>query len=115
MLHINPSFPCQLKAGSPLTRYVCFNAPRNQPCPSHSVAPPSSLPRCAHRVLPPSASAVLPSSPRATAQQPRGDAAEKMCFILHNTHADTAVVCMLRVRSYSLGGPGQGPRPLWHA
>ena len=36
---------------------------------SHSATPPSPLPRCAHRVLPPSASAVLPSSHRATAQR----------------------------------------------
>src|SRR5712691_11862762 len=63
-------------------RYVCFNALRNQPSPCDRLA------------------------------AERGDAAEKMCFILHNTHTDTTVVCMLRVRSYSLGGPGQGPQPL---
>jgi hypothetical protein len=66
---------------------------------------PSPCPGMLRRVRLPGAQAVLPTSHRATAQQPRGDAAGKMCFILPTTH--TAVVCMLRVRSHSLGGADQ--------
>src|SRR5216684_3272612 len=82
--------------------------PRPSPC-GISVRPPlshpaahvqatrhcsSPCPGALRRVLPPGARAVLPPSHRATARQPRGDAADKMCFILP---------IRLRVRSHSLG------------